>query len=456
MDTGIRVGGGTATPGPEAIGNPSLRRTLSYNDLLVYGLAYVSPFALMQTLGFVWQASNGLIVLAYVLAAVCMYFTAKSYALMTDTVPNAGSVYGFARHALGPFTGFIAGWMILLDYLLIPAYIYVLMAVALGTLIPQVDRAVWIVALGGATLGINWFGVKVTSRVNLISVAIQLAIIAVILWFALIALHAGRGNGGLTLRPLYTPELFHAKSIFAATSICVMSFLGFDAISTLSEEVKSDDRRIVGRAIVGVLFLSAALFIVMAWVLGDLMNGLAIKDAASAIYELAESAIGSWASILIAWATVTVVGFTNALPMQVGVARVMYAMGRDRQLPAVLAKVHAIHGTPYVGMIVTTAISLAVALAMRFQMDELVSVVNFGALSGFFLLHVSVIALFWVKGRSGRWVVHLVVPVAGIIVVLAVMSGMSALATTLGLGWLVVGLGYGVVLTKRRRAELAI
>lgn len=456
MDTGIRAGGGAPAPDQGVGGTRSLRRTLSYYDLLIYGLAYVSPFALMQTVGFVWQASNGLIVLAYVLAAVCMYFTAKSYALMTDTVPNAGSVYGFARHALGPFTGFIAGWMILLDYLLIPAYIYVLMAVALGTLIPEVDRAIWIVVLGGATLGINWFGVKVTSRVNLISVAIQLAVIAVIVLFSLLALRAGKGTGALTLRPLYTPELFHAKSIFTATSICVMSFLGFDAISTLSEEVESDDRRIVGRAIVGVLFLSAALFTTMAWVLGNLMSGMVIKDAASASYELAESAIGSWASVLIAWVTVTVVGFTNALPMQVGVARVMYAMGRDRQLPAVLAKVHAIHGTPYVGMIVTTAISLAVALAMRYQMDELVSVVNFGALSGFFILHVSVIVLFWVKGRSRQWVVHLVVPVAGIIVVLAVMSGMSALAMTLGLVWLVVGLAYGMLLIKRRRAELAI
>jgi amino acid transporter len=454
-DTGIGAGS-VAALGQRAGAAPSLRRTLTYRDLLIYGLAYVSPFALLQTVGFVWQASNGLIVLAYVLGAVCMYFTAKSYALMTDTVPNAGSVYGFARHALGPFAGFIAGWMILLDYLLIPAYIYVLMAVALGTLIPQVDRALWIVILGGATLGINWFGVKVTSRVNLISVAIQLAIIAVILAFSLMALYAGKGSGALTLRPLYARELFHARGIFAATSICVMSFLGFDAISTLSEEVKGDDRRVVGRAIVGVLFLSAALFTIMAWVLGNLMNGLVIKDAASAIYELTESAIGTWASVLIAWATVTVVGFTNALPMQVGVARVMYAMGRDRQLPAVLAKVHAVHGTPYVGMIVTTVISLGVAIAMRFQMDELVSVVNFGALSGFFILHVSVIVLFWVKGRSGRWVVHLVVPAAGMIVVLAVMSGMSALATRLGLVWLTVGLGYGILLVRRRRAELAI
>ena len=125
-------------------------------------------------------------------------------------------------------------------------------------------------------------------------------------------------------------------------------------------------------------------------------------------------------------------------------------------MPAVLAKIHPKHGTPYVGMAATTAISIAVALLMRYQMDELVSIVNFGALSGFLLLHVSVIAHFCVKARSGRWIVHLVVPVAGIIVVLAVLSGMSPLAMTLGMAWLISGLVYGIILVNRRRAELAI
>ena len=385
-----------------------------------------------------------------------MYFTAKSYALMTEAVPSAGSIYGYARHALGPFAGFIGGWMILLDYLLIPAYVYVFMAVALGTLMPQVDRAFWIVTLGVATLAINWFGVKVTSRVNLFSVAIQLAVIALLLTLGLAALYHGKGNGGLTLRPLYAPDLYHLKSIFTATSICVMSYLGFDAISTLSEEVKSDDKRIVGRAILSVLLIAAGILAVISWVFGDLMSGFSIKDPAAATYEVVAWAMGPAASALTAWVMATVVGVTNALPMQVGVARVMYAMGRDRQLPAVLAKIHPKHGTPYVGMVATTAISITVALVMRYQMDELVSIVNFGALSGFLLLHVSVIAQFWVKGRSGRWFVHLAVPVAGIIVVLAVLSGMSPLAMILGVAWLIVGTVYGGILTSRRRAELAI
>jgi len=443
-------------PGLGARRVAALRRTLSYQDLIIYGLAYVSPFGVLQSLGFVWQVSNGLIVLAYVLGTICMYFTAKSYALMTETVPSAGSVYGFARHSLGPFAGFIAGWMILLDYLLMPAYVYVFMSVALGTLVPQIDRGIWILVLSGATLGINWFGVRVSQRFNLVAVALQLVILAALMLFSLHAIYHGKGNGGLTLRPLYAPELFHATSIFAATSLCIMSFLGFDAISTLSEEVKSEDRRLVGRAIVAVLFLSAALFAVLSWILGDLLSGFAIKDPAAAIYEVVDWAIGPWLSLTIAWAMATFVGLASALPIQVGVARVLFAMGRDRQLPAVLAKVHPKYGTPYVGMLATAAISIGVAIAMRYHMDELTSIINFGALSGFLLLHVSVIALFWFKRRSGRWVVHLLVPVAGIIVVLAVLSGMSSLAMMLGLTWLAVGLAYGTVLTKRRRAELAI
>ena len=120
--------------------NLNLKRSLKYWDLILYGLAYIAPFAPLSTLGFVWNESNGLIVLAYLLGGVCMYFTARSYATMTEALPSAGSVYGFARHSLGAFPGFVAGWMILLDYLLIPAFVYVLIAVALETLLPGVDH----------------------------------------------------------------------------------------------------------------------------------------------------------------------------------------------------------------------------------------------------------------------------------------------------------------------------
>jgi amino acid transporter len=432
----------------------SLRRSLNYWDLVLYGLAYIAPFAPLSTLGFVWNESNGLIVLAYILGGVCMYFTARSYATMTETLPTAGSVYGFARHSLGPFPGFVAGWMILLDYLLIPAFVYVLMAVALETLLPGIDRGVWILLLVAVTTVVNWFGITVTSRANFISVALQVIILLGFMVLGVMALYAGKGNAGLTLKPVFDAATFNAGKIFSATSICIMSFLGFDAVSTLAEEVQGGDRRVVGRAIIAVLVLSALFFIALTWVLGNLLPGIVIKDPAAAQYQLAAWATGPWTGAVLAWTFATVVGLSNALPMQVGVARVVFAMGRDRQLPSVLARIHPRYHTPYVGMLVTAAISLGVALFMKNRLDDLASIVNFGALSGFLFLHVSVLARFAVKLRSRGWVAHWVVPICGIIVVLAVFSGMSALAVKVGTAWLVVGLSYGAILKAKHREEL--
>jgi amino acid transporter len=438
----------------EAIETASLRRSLGYWDLVLYGLAYISPFAPLNTLGFVWNASGGLIVLAYALGGVCMYFTAQSYATMTEVLPTAGSVYGFARHCLGNFAGFVAGWMILLDYLLIPAFVYVLMAVALETLLPGIDRAVWIVLLAAAATGVNWFGITFTSRANFIAVAAQVSVLVAFMAFALAALHAGKGDAGLTLKPVFDASSFEAGKIFSATSICVMSFLGFDAVSTLAEEVAGGDRRVVGRAIIAVLALSAVFFVMLTWILGDLMSGLVIKDPAAAVYELAAWAIAPWMAALLAWTNAIVVGLSNALPMQVGVARVVFAMGRDRQLPRAFARLHPRYNTPYVGMLVTAAISLGVALAMKNRLDDLASIVNFGALSGFLLLHVSVLRRFALQRRSRRLVVHWIVPIGGIVVVLAVFSGMSAPAMKVGVGWLIAGLAYGLVLKAKHREEL--
>ncbi|MGC1389147.1 MAG: APC family permease [Steroidobacteraceae bacterium] len=433
---------------------PGLKRSLTYWDLVLYGLAYIAPFAPLSTLGFVWSESNGLIVLAYLLGGVCMYFTAQSYATMTEQLPTAGSVYGFARQCLGPYPGFIAGWMILLDYLLIPSFVYVLIAVALETLLPGIDRAVWILLLVAATTGVNWFGITVTARANFASVAIQTLVLLGFMLLGVIALYAGKGDGGLTFRPVFDPAKFDAGKIFTATSICIMSFLGFDAVSTLAEEVEGGNRRVVGRAIIAVLLLSAVFFVGLTWVLGDLLPGIAIKDPAAAVYELAAWATGHWTAVVLAWTYAAVVGLSNALPMQVGVARVVFAMGRDRQLPSGLARIHPRYHTPYVGMLVTAAISLAVALFMKNRLDDLASIVNFGALSGFLFLHVSVLARFAFKLQSRAWGTHRLVPVCGIVVVLAVFSGMSALAVKVGCLWLSAGLLYGALLKAKHREEL--
>ncbi|MDE2305626.1 MAG: APC family permease, partial [Gammaproteobacteria bacterium] len=337
-----------------------------------------------------------------------------------------------------------------------PAFVFVLIAVALGTLVPGVDRSVWIVLMVLSTLGVNWFGLTVTARANMVAVAIQTIVTAGFIALCVAAIVHGKGTGSMSLAPFWNSASFDGGALLTATSICVMSFLGFDAISTLSEEVAGDDPRLIGRAIIGVLVISGSFFVVIAWVLGNLLPGLVIHDPAAAIYEIARVDVGAWASTVIAWTYVAVIGLSNAVPMLVGVARVLYAMGRDRQLPPALARIHPRYGTPHVGMLTASGISLAVALAMRNRMDALATIVNFGALCGFLMLHVSVLVEFAWRRRSRRWLIHWVSPVLGLAVVLVVLSGMRVDALVVGLAWLGAGILWGLTLRARNRERLAV
>ena len=416
------------------------RRQLRLGDLMAYGLAYIAPISPLSTLGLVWAASHGMLALAYLLGGLCMAFTAFSYAAMVREVHSAGSVYGFARVVLGPFAGFVAGWMILLDYLLIPAFVYVVMAVALGELMPGIDRGVWIVLLAAFTTAVNWFGIGSTAKVSFGAVVAQVLVMIALLVLAAVVRLNHFGVAGLGVAPFYHAP-FSLSAVLAGTSICVMSFLGFDAVSTLAEDTADRTGRTLGRAILLVLAFATTLFVISAWVLGNAMNGAHFKSLDAAAYELSAKLGGVWAGVAVAWAYAVLVGFSNALPMQVGVARVLYAMARDRQLPSGLARLHPRHNTPHVAMLASTAISVVVALWLRQAMDQLAAFVNFGALFGFALIHICVMVHFARTARR-NWLTHVASPLLGIMVVVAILSNMNRSALLLGVVWLVVGLAW--------------
>lgn len=433
-----------------------LRRSLGFIDLVAYGLAYVAVVAPLTNLGFVWNASGGLMASTYVVTAVCMYFTAQSYAAMSAEVTHCGSVYGFARATLGQAAGFVAGWLILLDYLLTPALVFALMAVGMSTLVAGVDRATWIVLVVAVTLALSWFGAKVGARLSALSVAAQFLMVGGVLALAWLALESGHGNGALTVQPFIGEAGLDPGRIFAGATIAVIMFLGFDAVSTLAEEVRGDGRRIVGCATLTVLATAAVLYVLVAWVIGNLMPAIEVQDPAAAIFELLGQTVGPWAPVLLAWLLVVVVGFTNALPMVAGVSRVLFAMGRDRQLPAVLGQVHAGTGVPRAALLVATAISLAVALVLRERIELLVSLISFGALTGFALVHVSVLVHFRRHAQRRRLFAHVVSPVLGIVVVAALVWSMHPAALAVGSCWLVAGVAYGALLHVRRVAALRV
>jgi len=270
-----------------------------------------------------------------------------------------------------------------------------------------------------------------------------------------IALYAGAGAGGLTFRPVYNPGVFSIATVVGATSIAVLSFLGFDGISTLSEE-SGGGRNSVARATLLALLLVGALFIVQTWIATDLARGMQFTSPETAFYEITERAGGVWLRRITIVAVVIASGIANAMVAQAAVSRVLFAMARDGKLPAVLAKIHPHFKTPYVSTLLVACVSLIVGVAFSTRLDDLSRIVNFGALTGFLLLHLSVINHFFIRQRSGDWLRHLLFPLAGFVVIAYVLLEMDMAAKIMGACWIACGVVYYLVLTFMLKKPVAL
>jgi len=432
-----------------------LKRALSTRDLLVYGMIFMVPIAPFSIFGFVWADSKGMVPLAYLVGMVGMFFTALSYAAMSEAFPVAGSVYSYAHRGLHEIAGFFSGWLILLDYILVPALLYIISAIALQPMVPGVPAWAWVVAFIVFNGAVNLLGVQFTAKANLYMLAFELIVLALFVGFGLYALYSGHGAGRLTMKPLYNPQVFSVGTVVGATSIAVLSFLGFDGISTLSEESRGGPKA-VGRATLLALVLVGALFIVQTWIAVDLAQGMTFQSAEAAFYEISRMAGGVWLERLVLISVVVSSGIANAMAAQAAVARILFAMARDRKLPAVLAKIHPRFQTPYVSTIAVSIVSLIVGIYFLGNLDDLSRLVNFGALCSFLVLHVAVINHYMVRGRSSRWLAHLVSPILGLIVIGYVLIEMDQKARVMGLCWLGLGALYYLVLTRVLKKQVAL
>lgn len=422
-----------------------LDRALGLGDLIVYGMIFMVPIAPFSVFGFVWRGAHGMVVLAYLIGMTGMLFTALSYAAMSRAFPLAGSVYAYVQRGLHETAGFLAGWLILLDYILIPALLYLFSAVALRPLLPGVPMAVWLIAFVALNAAANLLGVRFTARLYKVLLALELLTLAVFVTAGARALSAGTGAGALTIAPLYDSRHFSLTTVAGATSIAVLSFLGFDGISTLSEE-SAGARHAVARATLLSLLLIGTLFVLQTWIAADLAQGMRFHSDATAFYQIAAAAGGDGLRLAAILAVVVSFGIANAMAAQAAVARVLFAMARDRKLPAVLAAVHPRFKTPYVSTLLVAVVSLLVGLLFANHIDDLSRVVNFGALTSFALLHVAVAYHYFFRKRSGAWIRHLLCPIAGLIVILYVLAGMDRTAKILGGCWIAMGIVYYLVL----------
>ncbi|HMI73600.1 MAG TPA: APC family permease [Steroidobacteraceae bacterium] len=432
-----------------------LHRALTTKDLVIYGLIFMVPIAPYSVFGFVYNDAKGMVPLAYLVGLVGMFFTALSYAAMSRAFPLAGSVYTYAHRGLHEIAGFFSGWLILLDYILVPSLLYLFSAVALRPILPNVPAWVWLAAFVSFNAAVNFVGIQFTARVNRYMLIMELAVLALFVVLGLVALYGGGGAGRLTLKPIYDAHVFSLATVAGATSIAVLSFLGFDGISTLSEENRAG-KDAVGRATVLSLILVGALFMLQTWIATDLSLGLHFSSPETAFYEITERAGGAWLRLVTIIAVVLATAIANAMAAQAAVARILFAMARDGKLPAILAKVHPRFKTPYVSTLAVAAVSLLVGLSFANRVDDLTLIVNFGALTGFVLLHLSVINHYLIRRRSGDWLRHLVFPVIGMLIIVFVLYEMDRAAKVLGLAWIAIGIFYYVVLTVWIKKPVAL
>ena len=440
-----------------------LKRSLSFTDLLVYGLIFMVPIAPFGIFGSVFQASGGMVVLAYLIGALGMAFTAASYAQMSRAFPVAGSVYTYAGRGIAQPVGFLAGWMVLLDYVLVPGLLYLISGVAMNSILPGVPVWAWVAVFVVLNTVVNYFGIETTARINKLMLVAELVVLAVFLVIGVYALAHGAGRG-FSFAPVYDSSTFSLGLVFGAVSIAVLSFLGFDGISTLAEENR-ETARSIGRAMIAALALAGLLFVVQTWVAALLVPDPARLVAegdpgGTAFYDAAAVAGGPWLSTSTAVATAIAWGFANSLVAQAATSRLLFAMARDRQLPAFLRRVHPTRRVPVNATLLVAAISLVLGISMSLRADRITllsTLVNFGALSAFLVLHVSVVVHYVVRGRSRDWWRHLAVPVIGFLILAFVVVNAQVAAQTLGFAWLVLGIVVLVflVVTGRRLAPVS-
>src|SRR6185437_14420150 len=315
--------------------------------------------------------------------------------------------------------GFFAGWAILLDYLLVPTLLYVFAAESMIGLFPGTPRWLWALVFVVVNTVINLLGVDSLKMANRVFLAIELVFVVI---FVVIAVRAINGdslpNVHWSTTPIWNPETVSAPLIATALSIAVLSFLGFDGISTLAQE-STGKKNPAGRAMVGSLFIVAFLFIVQTWLASLLAGGREAFSDDEVVNVLA-------------------VGFANAMAAQAATSRLLYSMSRDRQLPSFLSKVSA-RQVPMAAILVVSAISLVLVLFFVGQIALISSLVNFGALFAFCLLHVSVVWYYLGRKKSKNYLLHLVVPTLGFLIIGYVLFNAYSLAKIGGIVWLGVG-----------------
>lgn len=416
-------------------------------SLILMGIAAMSPNVIYLYAGIMPQMTGGMYSLTILVTAVVMFFSALSYARMSKIYQKSGSVYVFAARSIGPKVGFVAGWAIIADYLLLPMVCYLSFGLYLNAFIPAIPVWVWVIIGVAICAALSILGVQIMSSVNTFFTVIGIGFL--LFTFAFIVAYVAKGGGAGTffdLTAFYNPKTFVADNILMAAGIFACGFVGFDVISTMSEETKNPEKT-VPKAIILCCVISAVVFVIMAYVL-QLAWPTGYKemvDPNTGILEIFEHVGIGWVvpifSILKAFTSLMCcLAGTNA------VSRVLYNMGKEDFLPKkVFGYLNPKFKTPVWNIIIASLVGL-LSIIFSDNLATAASLISFGALTGFAFTNFSCFMHYFVKSpeakTGGRFLRYGVLPLFGVVCCIYLIFSLATAAKVVGIVWIAIGIIY--------------
>jgi amino acid transporter len=448
-----------ASPSPAAPAKPGLARVLGLGSLVVYGIVLIQPTAPMSPFGAVSVKAEGHVTTTILIGMVAMLFTAIAYGRMAAVYPSAGSAYAYVGHTIHPSLGYVTGWSMLFDYVLNPVICVIWCSKAASNFLP-LPFPVWATLFAILFTLLNLRGVKASARTNSLIAAWLGLVIVLFVVYALRYLFRGSLDGAALTRPLYDPATFSWDKVSTGTSLAVLTYIGFDGISTLSEEAKNPRRNIL---------LATVMVCLLTGIVGGLQVYLAqliwpdwtsYPDVDTAFVHVAGRA-GGPVLFAILNASLLVANVGSGMGAHLGASRLLYGMGRDDAIPrrffgALSPRTHV----PSNNVILVGTIALALALVLNYVApfgstgySLGAEMLNFGAFIAFMGVNLSAIVHYWWRGDR-KSVASLVPPLLGFLICAYLWWNLSLPARVVGLLWLVTGVLYGAWKTQGFRKAI--
>lgn len=437
-----------------SVTGPGLKRVLGLWSLVLYGIILIQPTAPMPLFGAAANLAKGHVVITVLIGMVAMLFTAISYGRMANVYPNAGSAYTYVTREIHPAAGYFTGWGMIFDYVMNPIICVIWISKACMNIIPEIPYAVYVVFFAILFTGLNLRGIEASARTNAVIAAGLGVVILLFLGSAVRYLIMNPpGDPGAWTRPFYNPETFSFSAVSTGASLAVLTYIGFDGISTLSEEVHNPRRNIL-LATVLVCLITGILASIQVYAAQMVWPGTEFPDQDTAFCYVAGKAGGLWLFHVINF-SLLVASIGSGSGAHLGASRLLYGMGRDNAIPKkFFAKIHPRTRVPSNNIILIGVIVLAGAFILSYPLGA--QLLNFGALIAFMGVNVSSFIHNFLKSEKKTFF-NFIVPVLGFSVCFYLWLSLGIKAKIVGLCWLMAGVIYGAYRTSffKRPLQLA-